>query len=297
MDWSLRLSDTPLHIVQLLDGDPPLLCAWTTRDIVYFYAQDDGAYYGGLDISNAPDDQRGAAWRDYLEGLRAPNGAYLPLVDLGHTVVLTSRDGRLRLYQREHQLTLDVDRQQTVLELEEDAALLSVELDRELGTIGALGNNDRLHVYQQYLYLGAYPVEHGAKKIYVPDESGSVVVVSEQRIQIFDTAGHVQRTVETINSTSACTPDGSRMLTADQEQGLLKVYNANLRLLRQQSSHTLLKWSTPIDDWMENVAFLPTSPESLALSNAGRLAFALGGLLCCTHLNRMAALPQPRILF
>ncbi len=296
MNWHLRLSEKPLHAVQMLDGDPPLLCAWTAQDAVWFYAQEDGIYYGGFDLSDAPDDLRSKSWRDYLEGLRAPNGAYLPLVNLGHTVVLTSNDGRLHVYQRDnHQLILDVDGQQTTLDREGDAALLSVGLDRELGTIGVLSDDNRLHIYQQHIYLGAYRVEQDTGKVYVPDKSGTVVLVGKQQIQVFDTAGHIQHQVDASIGAAACAPDGGRLMVADQD--VLSAYNARLRLVRQQSVLPLLDASMPVDHEADNDSLLPPTPEALSLSNTGKMAFALGGLICCTHVNQMPALPQPRKLF
>lgn len=298
MNWHLRLSEGPLPAVQLVNGDPPLVAVWLTPDSVYFYAEEDGVYYGGLDLSNPPDDLRSETWRDYLEGLRAANGAYLASVNLEHTFVLTSNDGRLHVYQRDyHQLILDVDGEQTVLEQNSDAGLISIGLDRELGTIGALSDDNHLKIYQQQFYLGAYPLESTAKKLFVPDESGTVVLIGEQKIQIADTAGQIQQSAEASGpiGAAACAPDGSRIVSAEQD--VLKVYNARLQLLRQGSALDLLERSIALELLPENNVFLPSSPEAIAVSNTGKLAFALGGFLCCTSIDQLSRLPQPRKLF
>jgi hypothetical protein len=304
VNWHLELSHRPLFAVQLLDGEPVQVAAWVSTRKVHFYAAENGAFYGDLSVAEpANRDMQSEAWRAFLETLRAPNGAYLPVVDTGQRVIHTSADGRLRVYREpDDRLLLDVDGRQTALVREGNAPLVAVGLDRDLGTLGALSADGLLHIYQQHVYVGAFAVEvqlDGAiPKVLLPGATGTVVVIDTAAIQTMDMGGQVQRrlaapaAVESV----ACSPDGSQIVVGDREQGIMRLYDVELTLMRQRATLDVLARTAQLQLFD---ALLPPdgTPETVDVANDGTLAFALTGILCLTHIDELTALPQPRAFF
>ncbi|MBN1201157.1 MAG: hypothetical protein JXJ20_04810 [Anaerolineae bacterium] len=304
MGWRLHLSDQPIQAVQLLGGDPRQIAVWPSAHEVCFYAESNGALYTCLRVSPPiASSFNSETWRAFVETLRAPNGVYLPVVDTGSLVIHTSKDGRLRLYQGyDGRLTLDMDGHQTRLEHRTDTPLAAVALDRELGTIGALGTDGVLHIYQQHMAIGAYPVaEDGdltAPVLLLPDVADQIVVADAARIQALDLNGQLQHTLPASSTVGAvaCSPDGSWIIAADRDTGMIRLYDAQLTLLRQRAARDLLAEAEPV----QLFAALPApgmAPGALDVADDGTLLFSLGGMLCLTHVNELTKLPRPRALF
>ena len=302
MGWWLDIADDPPYAVQWLEGDPELIAVWGTLHEVRFYAQTNGAEYGRLAVtpSVTPNDM---GWREFLDTLRAPNGAYLPVVEAANLVIYTSHDGRLRVYQEgDKSLILDLDGHLAVLDRSGHAAFVTVGLDRELGTLGAVDADKRLHIYQQHVYVGAFPVKmHGDPSdwnVLLPDWSDTVLVATIGNVQRFDMAGQLVGSLElpaAIRS-AAVSPDGRWIVTADRDQPVLRVYESELHLICQENAWTL--WSdTPQVQLLAAAPFMDAQPGSLAVGRDGTLVFSLGGGLCVTHMDRLTPIPQPRTLF
>lgn len=301
MNWRLRLSEHPVKSLQIIPGDPALVAVWTVADRVQCFDLSTGASYDPLPIVPPRDlFLDGEAWRSFLETLRAPNGAYLPVVDLGYMVIYTSYDGRLRVYWgRGDRLVLDVDGRHTLLPQPGGVPLAAVALDRELGTVAALSTDAVLHFYQQCVFVGAYPVVFGGGSppvVLLPDAADVAFLVDETGLQAIDMMGRVvhNQHLPLHGGMVGCSPDGDRLVVA--EQGTLRVYNSELRLIRQGNAYDLVTRATPLQLFDE----LPSSDSGVqgtAIADDGTLIITLDGIVCRTQISEFSPLPQPRTLF
>jgi hypothetical protein len=302
MGWRLDLSDQAVRAVELVEGEPPQLAVWTPSHEVRFYDIQDGTVLDALDVFWPNATNFGSeAWRAFLERLRAPNGMYLPVVDVGGVTVHTSNDGRLRLYEdSEHRLMLDVDGQRTILQHPGEAAAVAVALDRELGTLGVLAQDGLFHLYQQHVHMGTMPVALDLDEkptVFVPDMASIVWLVDRHHVLGVDNAGQVAHHLDLAEAgirAAACSADGLHIAITDQS-GMIRLYDAQLRLQRQQDVHSLLEATRPLQP-----RSLPTDSgwvaDSISISNAGHLAFVAGGILCVTAWDQMRLVPQARRL-
>jgi hypothetical protein len=304
VDWYLHLSSHPLNAVRLLDGDPAQVAVWTSWQHIHFYTQHNGIFWGSLHVfPPAEADFQSEGWRSFVETLRAPNGAYLPVVDTGQTVVYTANDGRLRLYRGlDHRLALDMDGQVVILDRDGAAPIVALGFDRELGTVGALDADRILHIYQQHVYVGAYflteDLNTDTAVVLLPEASGIILVADTHSIGVLDMAGQAQHTATLpfMLGTVACSPDGSQIVVSDAASDMLHVYDAHLNLARQGDAFSLVRQTTQL----QLLATLPspgTPSQALDITDEGTLALALDGILCLTHVAELPFLPQPRTLF
>lgn len=300
LNWRVQLTEA-IRAIHLLPGDPPQLAVMAMDGAVYFFEQHQGAYYGYTlpDSAAEPGD---STWPAFAETLRAPNGAYLPRVLIGQNTILSSYDGRLRVFQRGNEdLLLDLDGQTLTLD-HRGEALTAVGLDRELGTLAALTADGTLHIYQQHIPVGAYSMglseEAPLVTLLVPDAADSVLVVETNRVRMFDLAGHLLNTavMPSIVQVAACTPDGSRLITGHQDQGVMRVYDVTLQPLRQQTAPVILaeaQTTQLIEDYPpDDLTF-----SAIDIADDGTLSFCWDGALCLTHSDTLPPLPRARLLF
>lgn len=300
MHWRLDLGGDWPYIVRLVEGNPLQLAVWLSDRDIDFFAVSTGAYYGRLAVST--EFRPGAdGWRVYLEQLMAPNGAYLPVAWADQIGVYTSYDGRLRLYHvRGHDLVLDMDGRQTTLPCDGGAPIVAAGLDRELGTVAAVSDDGRLHLYQQGVYVGSYAVEINSRpvvKLAVPDGADYVAIIEEGQIQIITIGGRIrQRLLDLppINA-AACSPSGEILVTVDQDSGMLRVYDETLRLVAQEAALDVLV-RAPSLQLPDTAPWPELAPHTLDVDDSGKLVFAMEGMLCVTRVDEIAPVPQPRTL-
>lgn len=305
MSWQIDLADHPLHAVQIVDGHPRQVAAWLTRTAVRFYSVDNGAFYDTLTI-DAPeratlDDD---VWRSFVESVRAPRGDFLVPFAARDMTVLTSYDGRLRVYW-DHQgpLLLDSDGQRGPLLCRDDTPFIAVGLDRDLGTVAALSAANNLHFFQQHVYVGHYALEDaqpdgGLRRVFIPDAVGVALVVYENGAQIVDLSGRVRfrLAVPSAVGAAACSPGGNLLILGERDQSVVLVYDAELRLLHRGNLRDVLEQAQPLQ-------LMPRTPgpeaalRGLAVDDDGVFAFALDGVMCCAHVEMLPDVPYPRPLF
>lgn len=303
MSWKLDLSSRPIHSLQIVDAAPRQLAVWLDAATVHFYAVENGALYGSLVIdSPGAFDPYSLAWREFVAGLRVPHGDFLPWVALGDVTVLTSYDGRLRLYiDRAHRLVLESEGLLEDLPCDDDAPILAAGLDRDLGTVAALSAAEQLHLYQQHVYVGQYALsdvpQTGLHAVYAPDAGGEAIVVFESGVRIVDLSGRVQYHTETsaLIGSAACAPAGNLVVLGERDRALVRVYDSELRPLHQGSAHALLGAAHALQ-LMTREATPEASFDGLAVDNDGVLAFALDGVVCCSHVDLLPGLPYPNEL-
>lgn len=300
MSWQLDLTDSPIHALQIIEGEPRQLAAWLSATCVQFFAVENGAYYGELNLEppGSSFDLRSNAWQQFTGTLHTPHGAYLPSVTVADVTLLTSYDGRLRLYcDAQSQLILESDGQPGKLPRQDDlSVLIAVALDRDMGTVATLSAAGKLHLYQQQVYIGQFALEHGieaeACALFAPDAGGEVIVVGDMSVQIVDLSGEVRFriVIPTPIQQAACTPTGNLLVLGERTSTLLHIYDSTLNLLFQGRASRLLEQAPSVQLLPRNSEHsLPL--EALAIDDDGVLAFALGGVICCSHVDSLPALP------
>ncbi len=305
MNWRVHLSNRSIHGMQLLAGQPVLVAVWTDRNRVRFFDAANGApLVDVLEVVTPPIfEPEGEAWRVFLAGLKAPNCAFLPLVETDNATVLTSTDGRLRVLwaRHDHHLLVEVDGCWRSCQRVGDAPLVAVGLDREMGTVAALSADGLLHFYQQQVFVGSFPVaidpDTVRPVVLVLEAGGAAVVVDRTSLQVVTMAGQVEirQAVPWRIGPAACAPDGRWIVVADREQALLRVYDAGLQLVRQDAAHRLLRRAAQT----QLLAAMPAPDailHTLDVGQDGSLVLALGGTVCRTHIGELVAVPQPRTL-
>lgn len=300
MHWRLDLSGDWPYVVRLVGDDPPQLAVWLSDRDIDFFALPTGAYYGRLTAAteSRPDTN---GWRSYLEQLIAPHGAYLPVAWAGPVGVYTSYDGRLRLYHTPGaDLVLDADGQQATLAPDGQSTIVAIGFDRELGTVAAVGDDGRLHMYQQGVHVGSYAVEinpQAVVRLAVPDGGDTVLVIEENQVQAITIGGYVRLRLPELPriNAAACSPDGEILVTVDSESGMLRAYDGALRLVAQEPVLDVLL-RAPSLQLPEDLPWPQMPPHTLDVDSAGRLALAVEGMVCVTHVRDLAPVAQPRAL-
>ncbi|MEP0762016.1 MAG: hypothetical protein HRF48_04690 [Chloroflexota bacterium] len=304
MGWLLELDTWGVRDLSLIGGDPPLIALHTAEETFLYYAIDSGALYGRevlprLDPRDLLDGLRPAL----LDALRAPNGAWLPRARLGAVTVLSSNDGRLHVIEiGGHTTTLMMDGERVDLLRDHAAGVLATGLDRELGTVGVLTGDGALHVFQQHVRVGAYPLDlalDGCRPtIFLPDGSGTLVVSDEGRTRIFDTAGRVlaQATCPAELCSAAVAPAGEWIVRYGGARGAIRVDDARLTAVRQGTVDDLRAASRSVQLFRSEGDF-GEGIGSLVVADDGTLAYVQGRLLCCAPLSALAPLPLEQPLF
>ncbi|MBN1680423.1 MAG: hypothetical protein JW966_09020 [Anaerolineae bacterium] len=304
MSWHLHITDHPLFAVQLLYGQMSQIAAWTSSQDVLIYDQITGALLEKRHILyNGDTFPQTDGWRAFAHTLSAPNGAFFPSVTVGHTHVFASNDGRLFLYHdKNHDLYLDVDGQVALLTRDDDGPLAAVSLDRELGTAAALSTNGRLHIYQQHIYIGACDVavefEPITPVVLLPETSGELVVVDGVKAQVLDSAGKVRchHPLPAVPGAVACSPDGSLLAIGDRDHTIIRIYDADLNLIRQNRADDLFQRAVPLQLLADIPA--PDAPvNQIAIDDDGTFALSIDGGFCLTHVDYFYSLPRTRPLF
>ncbi|MCU0512621.1 MAG: hypothetical protein MUE40_08610 [Anaerolineae bacterium] len=308
--WRVHLTNRAIMQCSLIESGPPaLLAVWAHRRQVHYYDVATGAFCGENTCDEAPAAEfHSDTWQRYVDSLVALDGrTHLPLLTTPRVEIRASADGRLRLYHRvpESRLFLELDGrvQRLPLALAPAERLAAVAFDAALGTVAALDDTGRLHLFQQDIAIGTASIglrpRRDAPLLLALTRGGEQVFASDgQRLISTDSGGRVQHTLETHYSIArlACAPDGALLATADIDSGVIRVYaGPTLLPTHQKIAWDLLANATRLQLFAE----LPppeTAPGQLLVAGGGRLIFTLGGVLCATHLNAMDDLPQPRPL-
>jgi hypothetical protein len=159
-----------------------------------------------------------------------------------------------------------------------------------------------MHVYQQHVYMGAARVDVEPDAAFVAlllyNAADNVVLVDTRSIHVLDFAGKYRHKLDAASpvESSAITPDGQRLVICYQEQAMIRVYDADLRLLREGGARELWEQAAPVQLWADepppDAAF-----EAVSLANDGTLVFVWGDVLCCTHVSVLRSVPHTNMLF
>lgn len=301
LGWRLWVAHGALHGVAMIPAARPLVVLWDTPRRAYVFDAHRAELLADLTIPPPPPGAPPSdAWDTFLNALRTPGGDWLPHVQAETWEVHTSHDGRLRLLQQgDHDLTAQIEGEFVRLPRDGEAPLRVAALDRDLGTAAALDAQGRLHIYQQAVYVGAFPLalEDGPALLALADAAGSVLVGSGVALRLVDLAGRVQTQATLPAPVVACSiaPNGA-WIAAVTASGL-HIFDAGLLPVRHAALSDLLARLDPFDAPTAD-AELDGAEASRAVAVApdGTLAFAVGGVVGVTYLDALEALPQPQAL-
>jgi hypothetical protein len=272
---------------------------------VQVYKLDSGMLLSEISIKAPQSPRESESWQAYLGKLRgADSHFYLPYVRFSNQNMLSSDDGKLRIYQQfDDKLFIEADGEEEELRLVGGEKLLAMDLDGALGVFVGLDENFRLHIYQQNIRVGAFDVglkrEEDSRASVCVSRGGDVIFASDgRRLLALDTGGNRKKKIEThyLIGRLACSPAGGMVLSSDSESGVLRAYKGeNLVLTHQKFAYDLLESASETQLFGE----LPppgTSVSAIAAASKGIVAFALGGVLCVANVSEMDELPRPKTL-
>ncbi len=300
MYWQLHLASRPIRHLHLLMSPPAQVAISEVRDRVRFYDLGTGAEYDALTVDlDVLDNDVPEERRDGLAQLKARNGDYLPFVELNASHLYVSEDGQLRLiHDLNAGLTLETDGESYSLDVGRDVAVQKTALDRELGSIVALTDDHKVHIFQQQIRMNIIEPElESILFLFMTDGGTKLILIGANKLISFDTSGDQLRShdVHYNIGTAALSPDGQWLLIGDADHQLIRLYNKDLIPVRQQHAIDLLSQARPLQLFIETPS-TEAPLVALDIADDGTLAFALAGVIGTSHIDMMTELPQQRLL-
>lgn len=298
--WRLYLTDQTVRRLDLLPGKPSVVAAWTGARRVFFFDMTHGARLGERAYDGIlPPTRTGEAWKTFVEGFQAPNGATLPVVRASGLTLYTSTDGATRVLHDDAtgDLLLDTAGQQVRLHRDPATRFVAVAYDRGTGLIAALDEAGRLHTYKRDLRLAIVDlglvVEDWRPTLLVPQTGNRIICSNGEVVVVTDAAGVVQhRLVPHYRlGAMACSPDGKNLALVDADTGVIRIYDADMQPTHQRFADDLLADARRVQ-LMGGSGSSQSMISALALSNRGVLAFAVAGIVCVSSTSRMAVHPR-----
>jgi hypothetical protein len=307
MSWRIHLANQAIQNLHVIPSKPPILAVWTRRNRVHYYDFTNGRLLSEMTLPAAPTgDRTQDAWQAYLAQLVAPETHHhLPYVRAGNgTDIYSTDDGKLHLYcQSDDRLFIATEANEAHVDLGDSQRLISVDLDRALGTMVGLDDACRLHVYQQQTRVGVFDI--GLTRapdlrptVVVSRGGGNVYATDGQRVVATNTSGQILTTREMhyYIGRMTCSPGGGMVITTDVEAGVMRVYRGEqLTLTHQKFAIDLVAAANQV----QLLADLPpvgTSVSALTAYNRGAIGFAMSGVVCVTNVEFMDEIPRPKAL-
>lgn len=306
MNWRIHLTNTAIRELHTLSGKPYLLAVWTQINRVEFYDMETGAYYGDRLIPPVPDDDYYSEdWQTFLAGLKdVKERTYLPIVTTTRATIFTTDDGQLRLFREPYNtLQLFADGQVHELDTTDADALISVDLDRALGTVVALDSKGDLSIYQQSIFVGKFDIglkidELVGGTVIISNGGGTIFATDGRQIIMTNTSGDVlhQRPVHYNIRQMACSSGGGMVVTSDNEAGLIRVYSgSDLIPTHQRFAVDLIAEAQQVQ-LMADLPPMSVSISALTAGSRGAIGFAMSGVVCMTNVSQLTKLPRPQSL-
>ncbi len=295
MAWRFQLSNRPIRRLDILSGQRSLLAVWPNAHQVHYFDLQHGTKLEHRNFSEPDPPQRDLpVWGEYLQALVAPNGLMLPVVQGSRLTLYTTADRSVQLIRQSNLFTLSVSGNEAPLEIEPDADIVLISMDRAGGLLVFLDRLGRVHIYQRRVRIGIFDTDlaigsDSFPQLVIPDGGASIMVGDGQQIVMLEPSGRIRRRFVThyAYGVLACSPDGRLLTASDLDSGVIRVYNAsNMLLTHQRFAVDLL-----VD--AKRAQLLPVSESTsaaigtLAITNKGALAFSTMGLVCVSNLSRM----------
>jgi hypothetical protein len=307
MAWRIHLTNKSIHQMNILPGKMPVLAIWTRQARVRFFDLASGAHLGDRTLPETPKTARDhARWIAYMAAFIVPElGMYLPFLRLPTMDVFFADDGKLRLYHLGAAETyVELDGEETRLDMGDAETLRALDLDRSLGTIAALDERGRLHLFQQDIPIGVFdiglrPTPEVNMTLVVARGGGAIFASDGRCLVLTDSGGQVIKRVDTYYQVGnlACSSGGGMVALSDAESGVIRLYKGDdLTPTHQKFALDLMlnALSTQL------IADLPppgTGVKHLVADTHGAIAFTMAGMVCVTDASQMDELPQQIALF
>ena len=307
MTWRVHLTNQAIQYLHILAGQPAVLAVWTKQNRVHFYDMETGSLIDERLLPPAPNNPRKSdEWQEFAAKLTGPDIAYyLPMVRTRSADIHVTDDGKLRLYHlSDDRLLMEIDDEEYEIKLVGGERLLTLDLDRALGTMAGLDENLRLHVYQQNIRVGAFDIglqmDADLRPTVVVARGGANIVATDgRRLVVVDTSGTVMRKQELHYYVGRMTasPNGSMIMTSDMEQGVIRAYKSDkLTLTHQRFAIDLVMAASQVQLFAD-LPPIGTGVSALVAHARGEFAFAMSGVVCVSHIEHMDEVPRPKTLF
>ena len=304
MNWRIHLTNQAIRELHCVSGKSHLLAVWTKVSHVEFYDIETGALYGHREIAPPPDgDYLSDEWQAYLASLiDSTEQAFLPIVRTAKANIYTSDNGKLHVFHEPtHNLKLLKNSNLTELDTSQAESFLSLDLDRASGFMVALDAQGRLFVYRQDKLMGDFDIG-----LTVDLLSGAMVKISKGDDIIFASDGkqivRLKKNGEIQDRAQvhynirqmACSPDGSMIVTSDNDAGLIRVYGGkNLRATHQRFAADLIAEAQQVQ-LMADLPPMSVAISALTAGKDGAIGFAMSGVICMTNVDNLTKLPRPQ---
>lgn len=303
MTWRLHLTNQAIPHLDILGGEPARLAAWARNDHVVFYDLVTGMTLDEKILEFPESYERGGAeWQGFLSQLTGPGDSFLPHVRMPEMTIMTSDDGRMRLYQAiESAIMLENNGAELVLDSTQRTQFLAVAMDRQLGSVAALDRDGKLHVYRQHTFVGAFDLglllEIDLRpSVAITHGGGAVFTTDGKTIVLTDSVGKIGKRVDTDHFVRLmdCSPGGRYLVTCDMEAGVIRVFAGDdLTLSYQRFAIDLVAEAIQVQ-LMANLPPTSVAPSALTINDEGVLAFAMSGVVCVTNLSHFDHLPSSK---
>jgi hypothetical protein len=305
MTWRVHLTDNSIHRLDIFPGQPNMLCAWVSGTYAVFYDLETGAETGRIEIeppATGLADRTTDQWKLFLDQLCSPNGSILPVVRLNRLTIHSTQDGRQRLYDDGHGLSIQVNGSESPLQTP-DSNLTSVGMDRVTGITAALDEDNQLYIYQRQIPvwvvdIGLHPEANVLPELVVSDRAAAIFASDGMQLVRVNGGGRLEkaRPMTYFINELATSPDGRLCATADSEAGIVRIYEGeDLAFTHQKFAVDLYAAAEPIQ-LMEDTVTPRIAVSAMAITNEGVLAFAMEGIITVTHLDIMQQMPRPHSL-
>jgi hypothetical protein len=305
MAWRVHLANSAIRMIEVFGGARPMLAAWASPRHVSLFDLNDGAPLRETALPPLPTLQAPQElWERYQEeALRLPNGEHITRVQIANRTLLLTRDGAQRLHwDGAASLMLMDDKEAVLLEAAGVSRWLAVDFDRDLGFTAALADDGRLYLYELNVFKGSYDLglqPEDDRRCHVQIQRGQHIHATDGRTLVAVGAnGTVKKRVALHYRVAlmASSPDGQQLALVDYEDGIVRLYRgSDLLLTHQKFAIDLVAEAAP-RQLLEELPPPMTAVSSLALANQGMIAFAMGGVLCCTHQDALTALPRSPLI-
>lgn len=306
MAWRIHLTNQAINHLHILPSKPATLAVWTRNDQVHFYDLETGTLLSQRQFQlPLGSDRQSDTWRQFLSQLSGPDaGSYLPYVRTPGLEIYSTDDGKQHLYRNGYDVVLDTGEGEISLDMGTAQAFTALDFDRALGTVAALDEEARLHIYQQDIRVGMFEVglraddEYFRPLVAIPRGGGNIFVSDGHRIVLTDSGGSVLKRFEAHYDIGrmACSPAGGMLVTSDVQAGVLRLYKGDtLTPTHQRFAIDLIADATQV----QLLADLPPTSVGISALTAharGVMAFAMAGVVCVTDNSFMDELPRPQPL-
>jgi hypothetical protein len=276
MSWRIQLTQRVIHQLDFLPALPTLLAVWLRRNRVICLQSANGVQAAEVTLPISVDPLNSQLYRVELPPA-AP--AYLPSIPLPQGTAYCSADGQTLLWHTGGgELRCLHAGKATWLKVTDGAPLVQVAQQQDL--IAAIENNGTLHLYRQQRRVAALPLA-----LHITEQRCSlritphwIVVTDGQQIVVCTLRGKELKRWTVFPTVGRMAAAGSWLVYSDVE-GVLRIYDAQLHLIRQVFAFDMLEAATPLQ-LLADLPAAQTGVSQLAVSTAGQVAFAMSGMVC-----------------